>query len=78
MEFGGGWERGEQVAENAFFFVSFSEASLISYRIYQAMSEAGYYMRIAIDINKKVGGTRAYGTFSTTQKQKQTTEIDLQ
>jgi hypothetical protein len=26
-------------------------------------AEIGFYMKIAIDINKKLGGTRAYGTF---------------
>ena len=26
-------------------------------------AEITYYMKIAIDINKKVGGTRAYGQF---------------
>lgn len=26
-----------------------------------ALIEITYYMKIAIDINKKVGGTRAYG-----------------
>jgi len=26
-------------------------------------AEVSHYMRVAIDINKKVGGTRAYGTY---------------
>ena len=33
-----------------------------------ALTEINYYMKIAIDINKKVGGTRAYGNSAITQK----------
>ena len=35
-------------------------------------------MRIAIDINKKLGGTRAYGKMFMIQKQKPIIEINLQ
>ena len=33
--------------------------------------EVGYYMKIALDINKKVGGTRAYCKYFIRKKQKQ-------
>ena len=39
--------------------------------------EVMHYMRIAMDVNKKVGGTRAYCNNCLTKKPKPTTEIDL-
>jgi hypothetical protein len=43
-----------------------------------ALTEISYYMRIAIDINKKVGGTRAYGNFTLTQRPRPILAIDSQ
>ena len=43
-----------------------------------ALTEINYYMKIAIDINKKVGGTRAYGNSIVTQKPNLMPEIDFQ
>jgi hypothetical protein len=39
-------------------------------------TEISFYLRSAIEINKKVGGTRAYGTKQSTQKHSLTIEID--
>lgn len=40
-------------------------------------SQITYLMKIAIEVNKKTGGTRAYGNTSSMQKQKRTVEISL-
>jgi hypothetical protein len=42
-----------------------------------SVGEVAYYLKVAIEINKKVGGTRGYGTNHNKKRHKPTAVIDF-